>query len=204
MTAFLLQTNFLRFANGGFEHFNKGAVGVGGFVFGAFDIADVGGDVVVGDGDGTQEAVFEVDIFVGHEAVVEGDVVVFGDHFFDGFKFIGTQGDVWGHAFEGVADAAVVFNEFVTPGDVGLCYGFFDGDAVGIPVRGMRTNVEDVFIIKEWRKGDFRTLDVVGGKKNAQRGDAGKNSMVDFLAFIGVDGYLKRKRLVAGNFECLR
>ena len=43
-------------ADGGFENFEKSTVGVGRFIFGAFDVTDQGAGIVIGDGDGADGA----------------------------------------------------------------------------------------------------------------------------------------------------
>ena len=82
-------------ADGCFEDFQEGAVGVGEFVLGAFDVADLGAGVVVGNGDGANGAGGQVDVLAVHVAVEEGDVVVAADEFFDGFELVGAEDDVW-------------------------------------------------------------------------------------------------------------
>lgn len=147
-------------ADGCFEDFQEGAVGVREFVLGAFDVADLGAGVVVGNGDGANGAGGQVDVLAVHVAVEEGDVVVAADEFFDGFELVGAENDVWRHAFEDVADAAVVFDEFCAKGDIGLFHGFFDGDAVGVPVRRFGADVEHKLVFEERRKTQLWAFDV--------------------------------------------
>lgn len=139
-------------ADGCFEDLEKGAVGVGKLVFGALDVADLHAGVVVGNGNGADGTGGAVDVVAVHVAVEKGDVVVVADQFLDRFDVVGTQYDVWRHALKHITDAAIVFDEFVAVGDIGLLHGFGDGDTFSVPIGRLRTNTEHVLIFEKRRK----------------------------------------------------
>lgn len=178
-------------ANSCFEDLEKGAVGVGELVFGALDVANLHAGVVVGNGNGADGAGGAVDVVAVHVAVEKGDVVVVADQLLDRLDVVGAEHDVRRHALEHIADAAIVFDEFVAIGDVRLLHGFSDGDAFCLPIRRLGTDAEHIFIFEKRREAQLRTLHAGGEEDDAQRVDAAENRMIDLIAFGSVDSELQ-------------
>ena len=131
----------------------------------------------------------------------KGNVVVTADEFFDGFVFVGALHDVWCHAFEDVADTAIVFDEFGAERNIGFPHGFFNGDAFGVPIRRAWTDIEHKFVFKERREAKLRAFHVAGEKDDAERFNAREDGVIDFIAFRGMDIELKVQIFFLGKLS---